>query len=504
MSVTIQPPGQNRITLAPWKTTISQKNPRKKPSTTPNLSSPAKTNIFHFLALPTHQIIKSASTTIQPNANPFDELPDMFPTTKNLEFPLLRPGMSHHIILKKSNAVWKLRNIRPKGKFLADILEMLRAEEKSVHVHRSEDISCCAMFVIPKMDHPSELRYIHDLVKRNKETELQPALIPSQSIIRNAVATHPFRSKIDISDGYHTIRVHPPYEKYTAFSTLYITYRTRVIQQGECHAPDTFQNIMNNLFKYVLGICVHIYIDDIFIFSKTYKEHLHHVRTVLQRLRENNFYANKEKPQFMPSVLQFWGHVITWRGISPTQKSVQKILDWPQPQNRKILQQYMGMVNYLGHLIPHLADMAAPLTEMAGAIATWDWTPTLTKAFNYTKTALSTDPAVRPINYYFADQIYLVADASLIGTGAWIGQGPTLQTIIPADFHSRKFNPAQENYSTFDKELLNIVDALKHIRSELTRCSFIILTDHKPLVSSPTQYDLTGKQYRWQQIIPHV
>jgi len=84
------------------------------------------------------------------------------------------------------------------------------------------------------------------------------------------------------------------------------------------------------------------------------------------------------------------------------------------------------MVYYLSHLIPHLADMEVPLTEMAGAIATWDWTPTHTKAFNNTKAALSADPAVRPINYHFADQIYLVVDVSLIGTGTWIGQGPTL------------------------------------------------------------------------------
>jgi len=91
-----------------------------------------------------------------------------------------------------------------------------------------------------------------------------------------------------------------------------------------------------------------------------------------------------------------------------------------------MLQQYMGMVNYLGHLIPHLADMAAPLTEMAGATATCDWTPTNTKAFNHTKAALCADPAVRPINCHFADQIYLVADGSLIGTGTWIDQEPTL------------------------------------------------------------------------------
>jgi len=87
-----------------------------------------------------------------------------------------------------------------------------------------------------------------------------------------------------------------------------------------------------------------------------------------------------------------------------------------------MLQEYIGMVNYLGHLIPHLAYMAATLTEMAGATATWDWTPTHTKAFNHTKVAKSADPVVKSINYHSADPIHLVADASLIGTGVWIGQ----------------------------------------------------------------------------------
>jgi len=205
----------------------------------------------------------------------------VFPTTKHLELSPLRPGINHNIILKNPNAVWKPRNIKPKGKFLPDMLEKLRGEEKSGQVYRSEDTSCCAMFVIPKMDDQSKRRFIHNLVKRNEETELQPALIPSQSLIRNAVATHPFRSKIDMSDGYHTIRVHPPHEKYTAFSTPFVSYRTRVMQQGDCNAPGTFQKIMNNPFKHELGISVYIYIDDIFIFSKTYKKHLYHIRTVL-------------------------------------------------------------------------------------------------------------------------------------------------------------------------------------------------------------------------------
>ena len=155
MSVTIQPPGQNRITLAPWKTTTSQKNPRKNPSPTTNLSTYAKNNIFHFPAPHMHQIIKTAATTIPPNTNPFDEFPNVFPTTQNLELPPLRPGLNYHIMLKNINTVWKPRNIKPKGKFLDNMLEKLRAEEKSGSVYRSEDISFCAMFIIPIMDDPS-------------------------------------------------------------------------------------------------------------------------------------------------------------------------------------------------------------------------------------------------------------------------------------------------------------------------------------------------------------
>ena len=102
MSVTIQPPGQNRITLAPWKSTASQKTLRKISSPTSNLPTPTKTNMFHFPAPPTHQIIKSAATFIQYHTNLFDEFPDVFPTMKNLELRPIRLGMNHHIIISYS------------------------------------------------------------------------------------------------------------------------------------------------------------------------------------------------------------------------------------------------------------------------------------------------------------------------------------------------------------------------------------------------------------------
>jgi len=213
----------------------------------------------------------SAATTLKEIDNPFDEFPDVFPETKNLELPLLRPGMDHRIQLKDLNLEIKPRNLKLKHKFLPQLLEKLRQEQKSVRVYKPNppDTSCSAIFMIPKIDKLDEARFLHDLVARNNNTYDDPPNIPDQSNIINAVANAKCRSKTDLGDGYHNLRIIPEHEKHTAFKRPFGVYRTRVIQQGDENAPSTFQNAMNTLFQDELGIFVYIYIDDIFIFSKT-------------------------------------------------------------------------------------------------------------------------------------------------------------------------------------------------------------------------------------------
>jgi len=202
---------------------------------------------------------------------------------------------------------------------------------------------------------------------------------------------------------------------------------------------------MNTLFQDKLGIFVYIYIDDIFIFSKTYKEHVNHVRHVLKKLRDNQFFADRKKSQFLPEELSILGHVITRRGIQPVPGRVRKILDWPTPSNIKELKSFLGIVNYCSQFAPHLTTISSPLTAMAGYTTNWDWTHTHQKSFELIKQTLSADLAVRPLDYESTEPIFLVTDASLIGTGIWVGQGPSISEIRPAAFHSRKFNSAQSN-----------------------------------------------------------
>jgi len=319
MTVSIQPPEEARFILQQWIPVPPMKMTRKKMQ--PSFPKPVYAQFAN-------QIV-SAVTTLKESINPFDEFPDVFPETKKLELPPLRPGMDHRIQLKDPNLEIKSRNLNLKHKFLPQLLEKLRQEQKSGRVYKPNppDTSCSAIFMIPKIEKPDEARFLHDLVARNDNIYDDLPNIPDQANIVNAVANSKFRSKIDLSDGYHNLRIIPEHEKHTAFKTPFRVYRTRVMQQGDKNAPSTFQNAMNTLFQDELGIFVYIYIDDIFIFSKTYKEHINHVRHVLKKLRDNQFYADRKKSQFLPEALHILRHVVTRRGIQPVSGRVRKILD---------------------------------------------------------------------------------------------------------------------------------------------------------------------------------
>ncbi|KAL3682839.1 hypothetical protein R1sor_000861 [Riccia sorocarpa] len=61
---------------------------------------------------------------------------------------------------------------------------------------------------------------------------------------------------------------------------------------GLCNAPSTFMTLMNTVFREELDQFVIIYIDDILIYSKSWEEHLEHIRVVMEKLRVNKLYAN--------------------------------------------------------------------------------------------------------------------------------------------------------------------------------------------------------------------
>jgi hypothetical protein len=97
---------------------------------------------------------------------------------------------------------------------------------------------------------------------------------------------------------------------------------------GFTNAPDYFMYLMNSVFMMELDKFVLVFIDDILIYSKNEREHVEHLRIVLQSLRDHKLYAKFSKCEFWLDSLKFLGHNISKEGISVDHSKVQEVMDW--------------------------------------------------------------------------------------------------------------------------------------------------------------------------------
>ena len=117
--------------------------------------------------------------------------------------------------------------------------------------------------MVKKYDKTNEAKYLFDLVDRNKITQKDNTPILDITSLINQIARHLFRSKIDPTDAYHNVRMDSESEKYALFYTSIGTFRTRVMQQGDCNAPATFMKLIQWVFQGMMGKNVFVYVDDI-------------------------------------------------------------------------------------------------------------------------------------------------------------------------------------------------------------------------------------------------
>ena len=127
------------------------------------------------------------------------------------------------------------------------------------------------------------------------------------------------------------------------------------------NALATFQEAMNDIFQDQLGDFVVVFLDDILIYSRTLQDH---VWFVLQKLRDNSFYAKHSKCDFFQNSIVYLGHLINENGIEIEPSRIEKVQFWSIPRNIRELRSVLRFVGFLRKSIRNYSKLTTPLTDL--------------------------------------------------------------------------------------------------------------------------------------------
>ena len=287
-------------------------------------------------------------------------------------------------------------------------------------------------------------------------------------------------SAVDINSAFWSIPVNPADQFKTAFVTQTAHYEWCQTPFGLKTSAASFQRILqgvlrkNNLTDFAVN-----YLDDVLVFSRTFVEHLEHLKLVFQAIQSAGFKLKFVKCNFALQIIQYLGHSIGPDFIQPLTDNLTAINDFPTPSSRTKIRQFLGKINFYRKFIPQSAMLLEPFHNLLRKNIPFVWSPDCQNSFDQVKHVLTSAPIlaifdpVKPISIY--------TDASGIGIGAVLKQLQPDGIEKPVAYFSWKLTASQSQKKAIYIESLAIREAIRYWRFWLIGRKFRVITDHKPL-----------------------
>ncbi len=381
----------------------------------------------------------------------------------------------------------------PEKKAMTDYIE---TSLKAGLIRPSSSPAGAGFFFVGKKD--GSLRPCIDYSPLNDITIKNRYPLPLMSTAFDQLQQARIFTKLDLRNAYHLIRIREGDEWKTGFNTPSGHYEYLVMPFGLTNAPAVFQNMINDVLRDFLNQFVYVYLDDILVYSPDLDSHVCHVRQVLQRLLENQLYVKIEKSEFHADTVSFLGFIIAPGKMQMDPAKVCAVAQWPTPDSRKKVQQFLGFANFYRRFIRNFSAIAAPLHALTSPQVPFQWSPQAEEAFQQLKVRFTTAPILTVPDP--SRQFVVEVDASNNGVGVVLSQRSEKDNKLhPCAFLSRKLSPAERNYDVGNRELLAVKIALEEWRHWLEGAQhpFIVWTDHKNLEYIRTAKRLNTRQARW-------
>jgi hypothetical protein len=322
--------------------------------------------------------------------------------------------------------------------------------------------------------------------------------LPTPEKIFDALSGSTWFTTLDLRWGYHQVKVAEEDCCKTAFWGPDGLYEWVVMPFGLKNAPTFFQRIMDSPRRTCRDFA-RCYIDDVIVYSKSFEEHLTHLRATFARIREKGVKLHPKKMKLAMSSVPYLGHEIVPNGTAPQQAKVDAIVNMPAPQGVTELRAFLGSVNYYRKFIEKCFHICAPLHRLLQLSAAWDWDEACQKVFEKLKVKLTEAPILKRPDYSRPFELH--TDWSAVGLGAVLVQQDDQSHEYVVAYASRSCNRAEQNYCSYQGECLAAVWAIEHFRVYLYGRSFTVMTDHEPLTWLMINERLRGMPARWANLL---
>lgn len=164
------------------------------------------------------------------------------------------------------------------------------------------------------------------------------------------------------------------------------------------------------------------------------------------------------------------------------------IKQWPSPKSVTQLRAFLGLTGYYRRFIQGYGVICRPLFD-ALKKDSFTCSKAQQQAFNNIKEVMSAPPVLALPD--FSKPFILEADASGTGIGAVL-----MQNGRPISFLSKTLGPKAAACSTYEKEAMAILEALKKWKHYIASTSVIIRTDQQSLKYIHEQRLIGGIQHK--------
>ena len=296
-------------------------------------------------------------------------------------------------------------------------------------------------FLVPKSDCMVLPHWVNDYRILNANTVTNSHPLPRIDDILANCGKGKIWSKLDMTNLFFQMRVHPDDVHLMAMTTLLGLYKWLTMPMGLCNSPAIHQRHVTAALREYIGKFCHIYLDDIVIWSQDVIEHTKHIDLIMKALQKVRLYCNLKKCHFYLLEIDFLGHHISKWDIEPNSTKVKCIMKWPIPKSVTDVCAFLGLVQYISFYLLKLANhtvILTPLTTKEAKKHFPPWTENYQAAFKSIKSLVLSTECLTTVDHKNPgdNKHFVTCNTSNWRTGAVLSFGPTWESVHPVTFNS--------------------------------------------------------------------